>query len=83
AGNGELQGRNVIKEKMEEIENLYNKVHQEYIKLQKEGFKENILIKNIVKNIFKRESIIGKLTQGDLSRENLILSLLKWEKKNI
>ncbi|MFX0024320.1 MAG: hypothetical protein ACFE9S_18520, partial [Candidatus Hermodarchaeota archaeon] len=83
AGNGVLQGRNAIKEKMEEIENLYYRVRQEHSKLQKEGFKEEKLIKKIVKNIFKRESIIGKLTQGDLSRENLILSLLKWEKKGI
>lgn len=83
AGNGVLHGREIIKEKMEEIENLYHRVHQEHIKLQKEGFKEDRLIKKIVKNIFKRESIIGKLTQGDLSRENLILSLLKWEKKSI
>jgi ribonuclease/clavin/mitogillin len=83
AGNGVLQGREFIKKKMEEIDNLYNKVHQEYKRLQKEGFKENKLAKKIVKNIFRRESIIEKLTQGDLSRENLILSLLKWEKKEV
>ncbi len=82
AGNGILQGREIIKEKMEEIENLYLKVHKEKKKLQEQGFKEDKLIKKIVKNIFERESIIGKLTQGDLSRENLILSLLKWEKKS-
>ena len=82
AGNGVLQGREFIKKKMEEIDNLYNEVHQEYKKLQKEGFKENNLAKKIVKNIFRRESIIGKLTKGDLSRENLILSILKWEKQS-
>jgi glyoxylase-like metal-dependent hydrolase (beta-lactamase superfamily II) len=80
AGNGVLKGREIIKEKMEEIENLYQKVHEEYRRLQEEGFKGNKLIIKIVKNIFKRESIIGKLTQGDLSRENLVLSLLKWKK---
>jgi glyoxylase-like metal-dependent hydrolase (beta-lactamase superfamily II) len=83
AGNGVLQGRKIIKEKMEEIEFLYLKVHEEYRKLQKEGFKEKKITKKIVKNIFKKESIIGQLTQGDLSRENLILSLLKWEKKEV
>jgi glyoxylase-like metal-dependent hydrolase (beta-lactamase superfamily II) len=81
AGNGVLHGREIIKEKIDEIENLYNRIHQEHTKLQREGFKEDKLIKKIVKNIFKRESIIGKLTQGDLSKENLILSFLKWEKK--
>ncbi len=83
AGNGVLRGRETIKEKVEEIENLYLKVHEEYRKLHKEGFKGNKLIKKIVKNIFKRESIIAQLTQGDLSRENLIFSLLKWKKKDI
>jgi glyoxylase-like metal-dependent hydrolase (beta-lactamase superfamily II) len=81
AGNEVLQGREIIKEKLEEIENLHAKVHEEYIKLQKDGFKGEKLFKKIVKNIFKRENIISRLTQGDLSRENLIISLLKWEKK--
>jgi glyoxylase-like metal-dependent hydrolase (beta-lactamase superfamily II) len=81
AGNGVLRGKETIKEKVEEIEALYLKVHEEHRKLQKDGFKGNKLIKKIVKNIFKRESIIGRLTQGDLSCENLIISLLKWRIK--
>jgi len=81
AGNGVLQGREIIKEKMEEIEKLHFEVHKEYRNLQNDGLIEKKIIKRIVKKIFKTESIIGQLTQGDLSRENLIISLLKWEKK--
>lgn len=80
AGNGVLQGREIIIKKMEEIENLHVKVHESHRKLQKEGYSGKKLIRKIIKKLFGRESIIGQLTQGDLSRENLIISLLKWEK---
>jgi glyoxylase-like metal-dependent hydrolase (beta-lactamase superfamily II) len=83
AGNGVLQGREFIKEKMKEIENLHIRVHQYHIELQKEGYIGKKLIKKMVKTIFGGESIIGQLTQGDLSRENLIISLLKWEKNKV
>ncbi|MFX0002555.1 MAG: MBL fold metallo-hydrolase [Candidatus Hodarchaeota archaeon] len=83
AGNGVLQGREFIKEKMEEIENLRIKVHQYHRELQKDGYIGKKLIKKIVKQIFRGESIIGQLTQGDLSRENLIISLLEWEKNKV
>ncbi|MFX0038753.1 MAG: MBL fold metallo-hydrolase [Promethearchaeota archaeon] len=83
AGNGVLQGREFIKEKMKEIENLRIRVHQYHRELQNEGYIGKKLIKKMVKTIFGGESIIGQLTQGDLSRENLIISLLKWEKNKV
>ncbi|MFX0000180.1 MAG: MBL fold metallo-hydrolase [Candidatus Hodarchaeota archaeon] len=81
AGNGVLQGREILIKKMEEIEKLHTKVHEIYKRLQSEGLSGKKLIKKIVRKLFGRESVIGQLTQGDLSRENLIISLLKWEKK--
>ncbi|MFX1419715.1 MAG: MBL fold metallo-hydrolase [Promethearchaeota archaeon] len=80
AGNGVMQGREIILEKIEEIEILHKKVHEIHKQLQNEGITGEKLIKKLIKKLFGRESIIGQLTQGDLSRENLILSLLKWEK---
>ncbi|UCC20165.1 MAG: MBL fold metallo-hydrolase [Promethearchaeota archaeon] len=82
AGNGVLQGREILIKKMEEIEDLWVKVHDYNDKFQKEGFSGKKIMKKIVKNLFARESILGQLTQGDLSRENLIISLLKWEKND-
>ena len=81
AGNGVLQGREILMEKMEEIDNLWIKVHKYHEKLRQEGYSGNKLMRKIIKNLFGRESIIGQLTQNDLSRENLIISLLKWKKK--
>ncbi len=82
AGNGVLQGRDFLIEKSNEIKNLHKKVHENYKILDKEDFSEEQIHKKIVKRIFKRESVIGKLTQGDLSRENLIVSLLNWPLEN-
>lgn len=80
AGNGVLQGREFIKVKMEEIENLRIQAHEYHGELQKEGYSGKKLIRKLIRNLFGKESIIGQLTQGDLSRENLIVSLIKWEK---
>ena len=81
AGNGVLHGREIILKKMEEINNLWVKVQEYNNRLQQEGYSGKKLIKRIIKILFGRESIIGQLTQLDLSRENLIISLLKWKKK--
>jgi glyoxylase-like metal-dependent hydrolase (beta-lactamase superfamily II) len=78
AGNGVLQGRKIITEKMEEIEDLHKKAHEFNRQFQKDGYSGKKLVRKIIKKLLGRESIIGKLTQGDLSRENLILSLLNW-----
>ena len=81
AGNGVLQGREIVIKKMEEIENMWIRVHEYYSQLQEEGYSGKKLMKKIIKKLFGRESILGQLTKLDLSRENLIISLLKWEKE--
>jgi glyoxylase-like metal-dependent hydrolase (beta-lactamase superfamily II) len=81
AGNGVLQGREILMEKMEEIDNLWIKVHEYHKKIQQEGYSGKKLMKKLLKKTFGKESIIGQLTQNDLSRENMIISLLKWEQK--
>ena len=80
AGNGVLQGREILIKKVEEIKYLHLKAHELHRQFQKEGYSGKKLIRKIIKKLFGKESIIRQLTQGDLSRENLILSLLKWEK---
>lgn len=82
AGNGVLQGREILIKKMEEIEKLWIKTHEYHNQLQEEGYSGKKLMKQLIKNLFGRESIFGRLTKLDLSRENLIISLLKWEKKS-
>jgi glyoxylase-like metal-dependent hydrolase (beta-lactamase superfamily II) len=81
AGNGILLGRDFLIEKMKEIDELWMNVHENHKLLQQECFSGKNLMKKILKKTFGRESIIGQLTQNDLSRENLIISLLKWKKK--
>ena len=82
AGNGVLQERDIILKKMEEIGNLHRLVHKNRTQFQTEGYSGISLIRKIIKSLFGKESIIGQLTHGDLSRENLIISLLKWGKKS-
>jgi glyoxylase-like metal-dependent hydrolase (beta-lactamase superfamily II) len=79
AGNGVLKGREFILKKMKEIKELKKKANDYYIKFQKEGYTEKRLMRKIIKALFGKESIIGQLTRGDLSRENLIVSLLNWK----
>ena len=67
-------------EKMKEIDELWDNVHQYHKLFKQEGYSRKKLMKKILKKTFGRESIIGQLTQNDLSRENMIISLLKWEK---
>ncbi len=82
AGNGVLYGREFLIKKMIEIKNLHINVHEHYKELLKNGYSEKQIVRKILKKIFGKESIIGQLTGGDLSRKNLIISLLKWEKKS-
>jgi len=79
AGNGVLQGRDVLIEKMTEIQEKHSLVHRYNKILKKKGFTEKQIIKKLVKRVFGKESFIGQMTRGDLSRTNLIISLLNWE----
>ncbi len=78
AGNEVMKGKETILKKMKEIEELHKKAHEYNNQFQENGYSGKKLIRKIVKKLLGRESIIGQLTQGDLSKLNLILSLLKW-----
>jgi glyoxylase-like metal-dependent hydrolase (beta-lactamase superfamily II) len=70
AGQDLVTGRDFLKTKIEEIESLHIQAHQ----LAKQGIPE----KKMLKELFGGESFIGTMTRGELSRANLLHSLLKW-----
>ncbi|MFX1375748.1 MAG: MBL fold metallo-hydrolase [Promethearchaeota archaeon] len=78
AGNGVFHGRDFLVDKMSEIQELHSKVHEIHKKISGTGFSENYIIRNILKQVFSKERSIGQMTQGALSRKNLIISLLNW-----
>lgn len=78
SGPGVFEGRVFLKEKMNEIESLHRKVHRIYKEESKNHEDEEKILRKVLKGTFRRETAIGKLTQGDLSIMNLIKSLLKW-----
>jgi len=82
AGNGVFHGREFLIERMDEIQEKHKKVHESYNNFLKSGLSETQVIKKILREIFKKESIFGRLTQGDISKKNLIISLLNWQVKS-
>lgn len=78
AGNGVFHGRAFLIERMDEIQEMHKNVYESYNNFLKNGLSETQAIKKILKEIFKKESIMGQLTQGDLSKNNLIISFLNW-----
>jgi hypothetical protein len=78
AGNGIFKGRDFLIERMNEIQELHSRVHQIHNEFQNRGYSEKQMIRKIVKQIYGKESFIGQMTRGALSRKNLIISLLKW-----
>lgn len=78
AGNGVFHGRDFIIERMSEIQNMHSRVHELYNELTRENVIEKRKVKKILKKIFGKESFIGQMTRGALSRKNLIISLLRW-----
>lgn len=78
SGPGVFEGRGFIKEKMDEIKKLHRNAHQYYEEESKNYDKEEKILRKVVKHLFRRETAIGKLTDGDLSIKNLIKSLLEW-----
>jgi ribonuclease/clavin/mitogillin len=80
SGHG-VYGREIIEQKIEEIQALHVKVQDFYFKFAKEGYDHSKILKKILKEIFGRETAIGKLTNGDLSIMNLIKSLHEWPLK--
>lgn len=78
AGNGIFHGRDFITKKLSEIQELHQKVHEIYDKLPQNKYSEIQIIRKILKRIYGKESFIGQMTRGALSRKNLISSLLNW-----
>ncbi|MEJ2248377.1 MAG: MBL fold metallo-hydrolase [Candidatus Lokiarchaeota archaeon] len=81
SGQGLFNGRNYLIEKLNEIEILHKKAHKIYQNELQEGVNKEKALKRVLKKLFKRESVIGKLTGGDLSIMNLIKELIKWPLK--
>jgi glyoxylase-like metal-dependent hydrolase (beta-lactamase superfamily II) len=78
AGHGLYEGRQFLKERLKEIDHLHHKIHRLYKEEEKNYNDRERTLKKVLKRAFKRESLIGMLTKGDLSAMNLIKSLLKW-----
>lgn len=77
SGQGVYNGRDVILERRQEIKDLHKKVHHLDKELGSE-MKVKRKMRKILRDIFGGESMFATITNGELSRENLILSLLKW-----
>jgi glyoxylase-like metal-dependent hydrolase (beta-lactamase superfamily II) len=75
---GMFTGREFLQEKLSEIEEMHKNAHQIYDELSEEYEKKDRLLGKVLKEFIGRESVIGKLTRGDLSKMNLLKSLLQW-----
>jgi len=71
SGRGVVFGREYLLERMHEIMNLRMRAHE----LNEQGSS----VEDITQNIFPGEDIFGILTNGELSCQNLIKSLLDWK----
>jgi len=80
SGHG-MYEREIIEQKMKELNELHTRVHELYLRFSTEGYVESNILKKILREIFGRETAIGKLTNGDLSIMNLIKSLYDWPLK--
>lgn len=78
AGAGIFDGRNLLKEREKELEELHLKTHQIYIKCKQPDMSEISILRKVLREMFNKESMIGQFTRGDLSIMNLIKSLLAW-----
>ncbi len=78
SGHGLYKGREFLKKRLREINELHQKIHRLYKEEVKNYNNRQRVLKKVLKRAFKRETVIGKLTKGDLSTMNLIKSLLKW-----
>lgn len=74
AGQGFFTGRKFLKEKIDEID----KLHQMAYKLNEEGLGK----RKILSKMFGGESYLASFTNGELSCENLLDSLLEWPLHN-
>ncbi len=70
SGHGVFRGRETLTTRLTEIDTLHKTAHEFY----NQGLEEE----QILEKMFNGESIFAALTQGELSRINLVHSLLKW-----
>lgn len=78
SGRGVFKDRKIFQEKIREIENLHINAFKYRDKARNQGYKGKLLLRFIVRKMFGKESFIGQFTRGDLSIQNLIISLLEW-----
>ncbi|MBY8989333.1 MAG: MBL fold metallo-hydrolase [Candidatus Lokiarchaeota archaeon] len=82
AGNGVFHGRKTLLERRNEIKVLHLKIHEMLRELPTNILTEKLIVRKLLREIHGKESFIGQMTRGALSRKNLIRSLLKWAVKN-
>lgn len=73
SGKGVVLGRTFLEEKMKAIEVFHQSAH--------EFFNQGLNEDEIVQKMFEGEDFVGMMTEGELSRKNLIISLLDWPMK--
>ena len=76
AGKGITKGRAVIRERLNDIYEDHKKIHQLSEKYGDQPQRRKI--RRILRDMYKGESMMGGITHGELSRENFIISMLKW-----
>ncbi len=77
AGRGVYQGRAIIKTRIAEIHELREKVHAQYNEFGSD-VKESRKMRKMLQTLFGGETFFAGMSHGELSRENLITSLLRW-----
>ncbi|MFX1254082.1 MAG: hypothetical protein ACFFCZ_20885, partial [Promethearchaeota archaeon] len=70
SGQGVVKDREILTIRLKEIDALHKTAHE----LHNQGLEEE----QILEKMFNGESIFAALTQGELSRMNLLHSLLNW-----
>ncbi|MFW9948685.1 MAG: MBL fold metallo-hydrolase [Candidatus Thorarchaeota archaeon] len=78
SGRGVFKDQKVFQERITEIENLHENAYKYKEKGIIQGYSGKRLLKFIVRKMFGKESFVGQFTRGDLSIQNLIISLLEW-----
>ena len=78
SGRGNFKDQKIFQEKITELEVLHKKAFNYKEEAIKQGYSGKSLYRYIIRKMFGKESFIGQFTRGDLSIQNLILSLLEW-----
>jgi ribonuclease/clavin/mitogillin len=78
SGRGNFNDQKIFREKITELEILHEKAFKYKEEAIQQGYRGKSLYRFIVRKMFGKESFIGQFTRGDLSIQNLILSLLEW-----